>query len=69
MGRDVVNLVLGYLNGSLSLSGINGTYLVLIPKVKDPKVVTEFRPISLCNVLYKLVSKTLLTDCKVSWVI
>lgn len=37
--------------------GINFTYRALIPKVKCPTVVSEFRPINLCNVLYKIVSK------------
>lgn len=33
---------------------VNETQLVLIPKVKDPKYVKDFRPISLCNVLMRI---------------
>ena len=35
----------------------NDTSTVLIPKVDDPKVVTQY--INLCNVLYKIISNML----------
>ncbi|XP_074290503.1 uncharacterized protein LOC141617216 [Silene latifolia] len=45
-----------FLNGQL-LKQVNHTLISLVPKVALPKNVTEFRPISCCNVVYKCISK------------
>ena len=37
----------------------NETHIVLVPKNCNPKRVTEYKPISLYNIIYKLASKTL----------
>jgi hypothetical protein len=45
-----------FVNGSLS-EGINYTAIMLIPKGSEPAELKDFRPISLFNVIYKLISK------------
>ena len=39
--------------GEVDLSYVNKTTILLIPKAKDPKSISQFKPIILCNVLYK----------------
>jgi len=51
--------MLDFLNCGTTPPNFNETHIVLIPKVKNPRQVTKYRPISLCNVAYKLAFKTL----------
>lgn len=48
------------------VSTINQTNICMIPKKKHLDCINHFRPISLCNVLYKVVSKMLVERLKVS---
>ena len=64
VGFDVTNMVLNVLNSNASLSDINNTYITLVPKVKLPNKMKDFRPISLSNVAYKLISKVLVNRFK-----
>jgi len=41
------------------LDTLNHTTIALIPKTRSPQEMKEYKPISLCNVLYKLCSKVL----------
>ena len=57
--NDVTNMVFNVLNSDAPITDINNTNIVLVPKVKNPTTMKEFRPISLNNVCYKLISKVL----------
>lgn len=43
---------------------VNKTYLCLTPKVQHPTSITQYRPISLCNTFYKLITKIIINHIK-----
>jgi hypothetical protein len=59
VGEKLTREVLHILRGGPMPEGWNDTIISLIPKVDRPEKVTDLRPISLCNVIYKVVSKVL----------
>lgn len=64
MGDDVIGAVKEFFNQRSSLTSINQIFIALIPKIRVPKVISDFRPICLCNVFYKIISKTLANKIK-----
>ena len=62
--QDICEAVRGFLTGSDIPEGFCDSILVLIPKVNNPDTLTNFRPISLCNVIYKIASKVLANRLK-----
>jgi len=46
------------------LKSIHHTFITLIPEVNNLEKVSDFRPISLCNVIYKIVSKVIANHLK-----
>lgn len=54
---DLVEEVLRAVQNEAIPVGWNDTTIVMTPKVDNPDKVTQFRPISLCNVVYKIISK------------
>lgn len=64
VGNDVTQSILNFLNTATLLAHLNHTYVTLIPKVKSPKLIFEYGPISLCNSLCKLFSKDLANRLK-----
>ena len=51
--------MLSVLHSGKYLKKMNYTHIVLIPKKNDPQNITNFRPISLGNVIYQIISKVL----------
>jgi hypothetical protein len=45
-------------------ASFNVTHIALIPKKINPSCVSDYQPISLCNVVYKLISKVLANPMK-----
>jgi hypothetical protein len=56
-GEEVTAAVLRVPTGQDDPGSINKKFIVLIPKVTNPSELGQFRPISLCNVIYKIASK------------
>jgi hypothetical protein len=57
--EDVIKGVKEFFKIGHMPDGVNDTVIVLIPKKNDPESLRDFRPIRICNVIYKVVSKCL----------
>ena len=64
IGLKASEAVLSCLNSGNLLKSINHTFITLIPKVSNPESVSKFRSISLCSVLYKIISKVIVNRLK-----
>ncbi|KAL0383830.1 UNVERIFIED_CONTAM: Retrovirus-related Pol polyprotein from type-2 retrotransposable element R2DM [Sesamum latifolium] len=59
VGREVTRAIMDFFVTGRLLKQVNSTLISLIPKISNPTVVAEFRPMSCCNVLYKVITKIL----------
>lgn len=64
VGASVSYMVLRILKGGPIPSHLNRTFITLIPTKSNTEYMMDSRPISLCNVVYKLVSKVLANRLK-----
>jgi len=59
--NDFFNCIAELFEKGKLLRQINHTFLALIPKRDNPSETQHFRPISLCNTIYKTISKILVS--------
>lgn len=64
LGPSIYEFVCQAFSNPLVLGDVNQTLLTLILKVVDPTGAVDFRPIALCNVIYKIVTKVLANRIK-----
>lgn len=64
VGADVCRFVRNFFENDVDLQNLNCTNLVFIPKVEGATSVNQFRPISLCNFSYKIISKVIVNRMK-----
>lgn len=57
--NEVIQLVRDFFSTGEIVEKMNATNIVLIPKKKNPTLLTELRPIALCNVVMKIITKVL----------
>ncbi|CAL8098266.1 unnamed protein product [Prunus armeniaca] len=55
--KDIEDLVFKCFSSGSVPESLNSTLVTLVPKITNPQSMLQFRPISLCNTLYKVVSK------------
>lgn len=61
---SLIRLVNNSLKGDPLLPNINKTLIVLILKISSPEFCSHVRPINLCSIVYKLVTKVIANRCQ-----
>lgn len=62
--NDLWKTINSFFESKHLLKEMNHTFLSLIPKTDNPSSPSEFRPISLCNSSYKIISKIIVNRMK-----
>ena len=62
--HDLINFVQKVFRDERIPKELNTTAVVLIPKTPHPEIISQLRPISLCTILYKIVTKNIVDPMK-----
>jgi len=62
--KDFFNRIVEFFKNGHLLRQINHTFITLIPKRDNPSETHHFRPVSLCNTIYKTISKILVSQVR-----
>ena len=62
--QDIFIVVKAFFHSGFLLKSLNHSFITLIPKINSLEEVSHFRPISLCNVNYKIIFKLLVNRLK-----
>ena len=61
VGESVTRVVTSFFQAGRMPVEVNNSFIVLIPKSQSPTSFNHYRPISLCNVVYKIITKPLMS--------
>ena len=64
VGHSVIKAVQDFFIEGKMHAELNNTLIVLIPKISNPSSINHYRLISLCNVVYKAISKLLVAKLR-----
>ncbi|GMI99700.1 hypothetical protein HRI_003639300 [Hibiscus trionum] len=64
VGNDVCRAILHVFQGGILEPSFSRAMLILVPKLDVPQTIADFRPIGLCSVIYKLLTKIIVRRLK-----
>lgn len=64
MGEDLLQMVAQSRSEGFVFRALNQTYIALIPKKNKPESFNDYRPIALCSLVYKIITKIIANRIK-----